>query len=303
VSSPHSHSCTPDSPCPHHHGHGEAPVGRDAERKLSWAFWLTTVFMGAELLVGHLASSVALTADGWHMASHAVALGVALYAHRHAKAFANDERYSLGTGKVSSLAGFASSIALGFATLGMVWEAGERWLDPRPISFNAAITVAVLGLVLNLVTAVILQHDHDQHHDHNLKAAYLHVLADALTSVLAVVALLGAKTFGFLWLDPLVALVGAAMVWRWAWALMRQTAHVLLDRAAAPEVIARARTALMKLEGTEIVHLTAWAVGSNEYAVRVAVTVNESVRIDELRKRLHETGEFRHAFIEVHTGK
>jgi cation diffusion facilitator family transporter len=195
---------------------------------------LTSLMMVVEIVSGLAFGSMALLADGLHMASHTAALGIAVGAYWYARRRAADPRFSFGTGKVNSLAGFAGAILLvGFAVL-MVTESLGRLAQPVPIAFGEAIAVAVVGLLVNGVSGVLLNARHD-HHDHNLRSAYLHVLADALTSFLAIFALLSAMIFGLTWMDPLMGIVGAVLVTRWSWGLLRQTSRVLLDyQAPAP---------------------------------------------------------------------
>ncbi len=229
----------------HHFGQAEPQAG-EARTRIVVA--LTAVFMVVEVLAGLAFGSMALLADGLHMASHASALGLALAAYVYARRHAHDRRYSFGTGKVNSLAGFASAVALAVFALVMAGESVRRFIEPVAISFDEAIVVAVLGLLVNGASAVILrvrhdgehpdqghQHgerDHHHHHDHNLRAAQFHVLADALTSILAVIALVAAKQLGAVWMDPAMGIVGGLLVGRWSWRLLRDAGAVLLDRQA-----------------------------------------------------------------------
>ena len=211
------------------------------ERSTRRVMLLTIAMMIVEIAGGMIYGSMALLADGWHMGTHAVALGISAAAYRFARRHADSPHFSFGTGKVGDLGGFASAVVLAVVALLMAVESVERLLSPRPIQFNEAIAVAVAGLAVNVVSALLLRDheadDHDRghhHHDHNLKAAYLHVLADALTSLLAIVALLAGKGFGWVWMDPLMGVVGAAIITRWSWGLLRDTGRVLLDRDVDP---------------------------------------------------------------------
>ena len=223
---------------------------------------ITAVMMVVEIVAGLVYGSMALLADGLHMASHAAALGIAVLAYVVSRRLARDRSFTFGVGKINSLAGFTSAVLLmGFALL-MVTESVDRLFNPLPIEFDHALLVAVVGLLVNGACAWILmstphehghghshghshghahdhdhdEHDQEQHHDHNLRAAYLHVLADALTSVLAIVALLAGKYFGANWLDPVIGIMGAILVARWSYSLIRDTASVLLDRQADGEM-------------------------------------------------------------------
>jgi cation diffusion facilitator family transporter len=231
---------------------------RPGEKRTLIVVLITATMMVVEIAAGLVYGSMALLADGLHMASHAAALGIAFLAYVIARRLATDERFSFGTGKLNSLAGFASAVLLlGFALI-MVTESTSRFISPVEISYNQALIVAVVGLIVNALSAWIFaatphgrddhhghhDHGHAHHHDHNLRAAYLHVLADALTSVLAIIALLAAKFYGANWLDPFMGIVGAALVSRWSYGLIRDSARVLLDRQADEEVIAAIREAL-----------------------------------------------------------
>ena len=205
------------------------------EKNTTWVVILTVSMMALEISAGAIFGSLALLADGWHMGTHAAALGITLIAYIFARRLAQDRRYSFGTGKMGVLAGFSSAIVLLIVALLMAFEAVQRLITPHPIQYNEAILVAVVGLSVNLVSAFLLKdhdhhdhesHDHGHHEDHNLKAAYLHVLADALTSVLAIIALLTGKVFGWNWMDSLMGIVGALVITRWSLGLMRETGGI-----------------------------------------------------------------------------
>ena len=203
---------------------------KQGESRTLFVIVLTSAMMVLEIVAGLHFGSMALLADGLHMASHAAALGISAFAYVYARRHAHDERFSFGTGKVNALGGFTGAILLSFFTLFMVWESVERVLNPVSIAFNQAILVAVLGLLVNGISVWILglhSHDHGHSHDHNLRSAYLHVLADALTSFTAIFALLAAKYFGLVWMDPLMGIVGALMVARWSLGLLKSTGDVL----------------------------------------------------------------------------
>ncbi len=223
-------------------------------RRTLWVVVLTVVMMVGEITAGYITGSMALLADGFHMATHAGALGIAAAAYGYAKRHASSQRYSFGTGKVGDLGGFASALILGMVSLGIGAESVMRLLQPTEVQFGTATLIAIAGLIVNIVSALLLghghDHDHDHHHGHghahhandnNLKSAYAHVIADALTSVLAIAALLAGRYLGWVWLDPVMGIVGAIVIARWAWTLMgapqvycwiRQT-HILPRKSAS----------------------------------------------------------------------
>jgi len=299
---------------------------RPGERKTQLVIVITATMMLVEIAAGIAFGSMALLADGLHMASHAVALGINAYAYVYARRHARDASFSFGTGKVNTLGGFTGAVLLaGFALL-MVSESVQRLVVPVAIAFDQAIWVAVIGLVVNGVSMLILghghgddhhHHDHDDHddhhdhdhdetagrggeHDHNLVSAYLHVLADALTSLLAIVALLAAKYFGLTWMDPLMGIVGAFLVARWSFGLLRATSAVLVDRSAAPEVCAAVRECIEAVDGNRVADLHLWCIGLNQYSV-VMTVVAPAPRSPEHYKALLPTDlHIVHATIEVH---
>ena len=200
---------------------------------------LTLVMMVIEIVAGLLFGSMALLADGFHMATHTFALGITAIAYYYSRKHAHDRRYSFGTGKIGVLGGFTSAIFLALISFAMIFESSIRLVTPISIRFNEAIFVAVIGLAVNLVSAYLLhgsgadhhhsEHEHNECHDHNLRAAYLHVIADALTSLLAIVALITGKYFGWIWMDPIMGIVGAIVILKWAYNLVTQTGKILLD--------------------------------------------------------------------------
>lgn len=271
----------------------------NAQRTL-WVVALTAVMMVVEIAAGWWTGSMALLADGFHMATHAGALGVAAIAYRYARAHANDPRYTFGTGKVGDLAGFASALVLAVFAIGIGWESIERLIEPRGVAFGEATLVAIVGLVVNLVSAWLLAGDGHHHHGHahgadddhahhhhgtdnNLRAAYFHVLADALTSVLAIVALLAGAYLGWAWADAVVGILGSVVIARWAWGLMRDSAGVLLD-TADPGIARAMRTAIEQPGDADLIDLHVWKIGP---AARAAiVTVSGAATADTVRDRL-----------------
>ncbi|MGL5815153.1 MAG: CDF family Co(II)/Ni(II) efflux transporter DmeF [Aeromonas sp.] len=289
-----------------------------AEQKTRWAVLLTAVMMVAEIGGGWIFNSMALLADGWHMSSHALALGLSVLAYRAARHYARDHRFSFGTWKIEVLGGFTSALLLvGVAGL-MLFESVARLLDPSPIHYQQAIGIALLGLLVNLACAWLLKddhghhhghdhgHRHDHHHDHehghrdlNLRAAYLHVLADALTSVLAILALVGGMLWGADWLDPLMGIVGAVLVAVWAKGLLRDTGLVLLDAEMDAPVVAEIREVIAELPGAEVRDLHVWRVGQGEYAGVLSLTMAAPVPASEIRERLAIHEELVHLTIEI----
>jgi cation diffusion facilitator family transporter len=283
---------------------------RPGEKRTLIVVAITATMMVVEIAAGLVYGSMALLADGLHMASHAAALGIAFLAYVIARRLAADERFSFGTGKLNSLAGFASAVLLlGFALI-MVTESTSRFITPVEISYNQALIVAIVGLVVNALSAWIFaatphdHHDHHghgqaHHHDHNLRAAYLHVLADALTSVLAIVALLAAKFYGANWLDPFMGLVGAALVTRWSYGLIRDSAKILLDRQADEKTVSAIRESLESDSGDRVTDLHCWHIGPGIYAAELAIVSDNPKSPDEYRSRIPHELRIVHATIEV----
>ncbi|MDF2386787.1 CDF family Co(II)/Ni(II) efflux transporter DmeF [Nostoc ellipsosporum NOK] len=293
------------------HDHVFLGAAHDANaRRTLWVVWLTAVMMVGEIAAGYWTGSMALLADGFHMATHAGALAVAAAAYAYARRHAHSAAYSFGTGKVGDLAGFASAMVLGLIALGIGVESVLRLFEPIRVAFGEATIVAVLGLAVNLASAVLLSgghhhghahhhdhpHDHDHHHGHdnNLRSAYMHVLADALTSVLAIAALLAGRYLGWAWMDPAMGIVGAVVIARWSWTLMRDTAAVLLDRTDDP--VAMEVRALVEAGGdARIVDLHVWRVGPEARAAIVSVV---GVDADAIRARLAPVHELAHLTVE-----
>ena len=282
----------------HHTGHEHTHHG---ERGARLVFWLTVVTMVVEILAGWAFGSMAVLVDGWHMASHAGALGVAWFAYGFARRHAANADFVFGTGKVNALAGFASAVGLGIVAAYMAVESVTRLFHPVDIAFGQATLVAVLGLGVNLVSAWLLRDaDHSHAHDHNLKAAYLHVLADALTSVLAIAALLGGRYLGVAWLDPLAGMAGAVVISRWSWGLVRDTAAVLLDRMPGPALAERARGLLENGRQAKVRHLAIWQVGPRRHAAAVTLEDAEPQPPENYKALLAGIDGLTHITVEVH---
>ncbi|WP_037317794.1 CDF family Co(II)/Ni(II) efflux transporter DmeF [Ruegeria halocynthiae] len=279
------------------------------ERKVWLVIALTASMMVIEITAGHWFGSMALIADGWHMSTHAGAMLIAVLAYRYARKNANNRSFSFGTGKVGDLAGFASAVVLVLIALLIGWESVVRLVEPVPISFNQAIMVAVVGLIVNLASAWLLRddhyHDHDRHHGHshgqdnNLRAAYLHVLADALTSVLAIVALLLGRAYGWLWADPVMGIVGAIVISRWSWGLIRDTGGVLLDRTPEGGNLESDMRDAIESDTDKITDLHIWQVGPGYYSVIVSVASTAPRSPDEYKSLLGGIDHVAHTTVEV----
>ncbi len=292
------------------HSHNFLTDTGQAEKNTTRVMLLTATMMGIEIVAGMLFGSMALLADGWHMATHVAAFGIALFVYRYARSQAVNPRFSFGTGKMSVLGGFASAVALAVVALVMALESSMRLLRPEAIHFNEAIGVAVAGLLVNVVSGFLLQegrhadhgcaaHGHGHHHDHNLRAAYTHVLADALTSLLAIVALLVGKHSGWVWLDPVMGLVGAAVIGRWAYGLLRDTGAILLDGGAEADVLAMIRRAIEDDADNRVTDLHVWHVGPGAYAVGLALVTHRAQAPDHYKALLRHIPHLDHILVEV----
>ena len=281
-------------------------------RRTLWVVALTFVMMIGEIAAGYITGSMALLADGFHMATHAGALGIAAAAYGFARRNANNRRYSFGTGKVGDLAGFASAMVLGLVSLGIAGESIFRLFEPTTVAFGEATVIAIVGLGVNILSAFLLmghhghdhghQHDHSHahhhHHDNNLRSAYVHVLADALTSVLAIAALLAGSYLGWVWLDPVMGIVGSIVIAKWAANLMRDSAAVLLDTTDEP-VAAEIRELLETSDDVRISDLHVWQVGPQARAAIVSVVAAAGVTAEAIRERLAPVHELSHLTVEL----
>ena len=289
------------------------------ERGTRLVMWITAAMMVVEIAAGWFYNSMALLADGFHMSSHAVAIGLSAFAYAAARRHAKDPRFAFGTWKIEVLAGFASAILLLVVVALMVYGSIERLLIPQPIHYKEAMVIAVLGLTVNVVSALILgaahhhgdgqghghhADDHHHHHDLNLKSAYVHVMTDAATSVLAIAALAGGLLFGWSWLDPAMGIVGAVVVALWARNLLAETGKVLLDREMDHPLVEEIREVIAERGAgseTVIADLHVWRVGKATYSCALSlVTHDERLNANDVREWLAIHDEIVHSTIEIH---
>jgi cation diffusion facilitator family transporter len=289
-----------------------------AERGTRLVMWITAAMMVVEVVAGWWFNSMALLADGWHMSSHAMAIGLSAFAYSAARRHADDRRFAFGTWKIEVLGGFASAVVLSGVALLMVWGSLERILSPQPIHYQDAIVVAVVGLLVNIVCARILgkakgHHDHEHvhdagaspvRHDLNLKSAYVHVVADAATSILAIVALAGGWAYGWSWLDPAMGIAGAVLVAAWARNLLVETGKVLLDREMDHPVVDQIRGIVetgFEAFGARVTDLHVWRVGKHAYSCAMSVRTHDNLLTPErVRGKLAQLPEVCHSTIEIH---
>ena len=290
-----------------------------AEKNTARVVLITAIMMVVEIAGGYLFNSMALLADGWHMSSHALALGLSLLAYTFSRKLANDPRFSFGTWKIEILAGYTSAILLLFVAGLMAWQSVERLLAPTAIGYDEAIAIAVIGLVVNLTCAWLLHggghhHDHGHHHGHqhahhghddhahdlNLRAAYIHVVSDAATSALAIFALIGGKLWGAVWLDPVMGVVGAVLVTLWSLGLLRESGKVLLDAEMNAPVVEEIRDVIRSSPvPAAITDLHVWRVGRRQYACILALQTAGDVDADYFRRQLQVHEELVHITVEI----
>lgn len=318
------------------------PVPQHGERRTRVVVGLTAVMMVAELIAGYLTHSLALTADGWHMATHVGALGLSAIAYWYARTRAAETRFAFGTGKVYALAGFTSSTLLLLVSFEMVSSGVQRLIVPEAVDFADALPVAVIGLLVNLASAWLLggahdhghghhdhaHHDHAHHdhahghhgdargpggddsaalrqavhehgHDQNLRAAYLHVVADALTSLLAIVALVAGRSFQVAWLDPIVAIVAAVVILRWAWGLITDCARQLVDLGPSTALRERVKATLESLGDTQVRDLHLWHVGPTQLVCVASVTSSGTVSLADYKRAVRAVVPIDHLTIEI----
>ena len=279
---------------------------------------LTAVMMVAEITGGTVFGSLALVADGWHMSTHAAALTISALAYSYARRHIHDDRFAFGTGKLGDLASFASAIVLGMIALLIGYESVQRLLNPVAIWYDEAIAIAALGLCVNLASAWFLRDDHDHdhhyhhhghvdhggHHDHhhdrdlNLRAAYVHVLADAVTSLLAIAGLTTAKLAGWTFMDPVVGLVGTGVILSWAYGLLRQSGAVLIDAVPDQGLVERIRDRL-EVNGDAICDLHLWRVGPGHYAAVISLVTHDPKHPETYKEKLAALSKLSHVTVEV----
>ena len=291
------------------HSHDFGIDNKHNESKVKIVFWLTTVVMVLEIGAGTWSGSMALLADGWHMGTHSAAFLIAIFAYSYAKNHSDNKEFSFGTGKVNYLGGFASAVALAIVALMMVIESIQRLIEPESIHFDEAIFVAIIGLVVNIASVFVLHddhhhhdHEHNQHHhhDHNLKAAYFHVLADTLTSLLAIVALLTGKYFGWVWMDAIMGIVGAAVIARWSYGLIKESSDVLLDKSISTSSYPDIAKAIKEENQAIISDIHIWKISTAHQAAILSVVTEKSLEPNEYKQTLkrHIPG-LSHVSIEV----
>ena len=299
----------------HDHIFGQDKV-RPGERRTLWVILITATMMVIEITAGLVYGSMALLADGLHMASHTAALGITTIAYVYTRRCAADSRFCFGTGKVNAFAGYTSAVLLALFALLMAWESINRLFNPVEIAFNQAIVVAVLGLIVNGASMIMLGghhhgHDHEHQHaeprhhghehtDHNLRAAYLHVLADALTSLLAIIALLAGKYLGLNWMDPVMGIVGAILVARWSLGLIRDTSGILLDHQAPSVMLDQTRAAIEGVDDNRIADLHIWSIGPGIYSATLAVVSDKPKQPEYYKSLIPKDLGIVHTIVEVH---
>lgn len=289
------------------HEHNFLGANQKFNEKRTWlVIGLTATMMIVEIICGLLFGSMALLADGWHMASHAAALGITALGYLFSRRHASDPRYCFGTGKIGDLAGFSSALLLGLIALIMAYESITRLVFPVPISFDEAIAVAVIGLIVNIASAVLLknkhaeEHNHTGHHaDHNIKAAYLHVLADALTSLLAIFALSAGRLLGWVWMDPAMGIVGAIVISRWSYNLARDTGRILLDINAGTELSDYIRQLIEADADNHITDLHVWRVGPGHVSAIVSILTSRPQPPDYYKDLLKDLEQICHITVEI----
>jgi cation diffusion facilitator family transporter len=300
------------------HLHNFHRVKESNIRKVWLVVIITIITMMVEIVFGWITNSMALLSDGWHMGTHASALGITLFTYFIAKRHQKDNRYAFGTWKVEILGAYTSAILLGLVGLYVIYSSLERIIHPADIHYNQALLVAVIGLIINILCAFILNskghadhhhhhddHGHHHHHDHshdhdlNIKSAYLHVLADALTSVFAISALLGAKLLHLNILDPLIGILSSILIFRWAIQLLRDTSSILLDKDKNMDLMGWIKTLIESDDYTKISDLHLWRIGQNQYSCLLSVVASKPKSPQEYKSRLKDISDLAHINIEI----
>jgi len=303
------------------HSHDFSRINRKSETRTQWVLLLTFATMLVEIVAGLNFHSMALLADGWHMATHVLAFMIAIFAYRYSRIHEGDRTFAFSSAKVSVLGGFASSVALAVVALMMIAESAERLIVPERILFDEAILVAAIGLGINLLSALLLsdhghahdhhshhhahsdkhEHEHHHHHDHNLKAAYLHVLADALTSILAIVALLAGKYYGWTWLDAAMGFVGAGVILVWAWGLIKETSPLLLDHGIDEHYLQAIQSTLEDDGECIVSDIHVWRISPSHHAAIIVLVTQAPKSPTYYKNMLHSFVHLDHLTIEVNT--
>jgi cation diffusion facilitator family transporter len=295
------------------HTHDYTPDRGAAERNTRRVIVLTAVMMVVEVLAGWRFHSMALLADGWHMGTHVAAFLITAIAYAMARRLRSDQSFSFGTGKIDVLGGYTSAIILGFVAVLMAGESVIRLFRPLAIHYNESIVIGLVGLSVNITSALLLKHEHGPGHAHghghvhgtggedlNLKAAYLHVIADAVTSILAITALVTGKLLGWVWMDPVMGIVGSAVVGQWACSLMRDTSTILVDRTPETDLNAEIRKAVEQDEGAAVTDLHVWQVGAGQFFAIVSIVAREPRTPEYYHRLFGEHEELRHVTVEIH---
>jgi len=297
------------------HSHDYTPDRGAAEKNTRRVIVLTAVMMAVEIFAGWKFHSMALLADGWHMSTHVAAFLITAIAYAMARRYKEDHSFSFGTGKIDVLGGYTSAIVLGIVAAFMAAESVLRFFHPLPIHYNESIIIGFVGLSVNVASALLLKHDHGHGHGHdhghhhhghgeghedlNLKAAYLHVIADAVTSILAISALFAGKYLGWIWMDPVMGIVGSAVVAQWAWGLLGATSAILLDRTPETDLNEEIRKAVESDADTQITDLHVWQVGVGQFSAIVSIAAKEPKTPEHYREIFREHEELRHVTIEI----
>lgn len=293
------------------HNHDFAVIHEYGERRTLQVLVLTATTMIIEIIAGMTYGSMALLADGWHMGTHVAAFMITIFAYRYARKHADDPSFTFGTGKVSVLGGFASAITLAVVAIMMAIESIQRIIMPQEIHFNEAIGVAVLGLIINIISAFLLRehhdhpsqpghdHQHGQHQDHNLQAAYIHVLADAMTSLLAITALTSGKFLGWTLLDPLMGIVGAVVITRWAYSLLKDTSPILLDGSIDEQYKKNIKDVIEQDLDNRIADIHVWKVGPGDFAAIISIVTHYPQQVQHYRDLLSDFTALSHITFEI----